>query len=92
MDGTAIITIPLFILVLYIALGLFIRRAAYLFELVLAGRASEGRVLTDVPRRTAREVVGVLGQSKLFLRLGPGLSLRGGPTGPESGWRHSSTR
>jgi Fe-S oxidoreductase len=73
MDGGAIITIPLFILVFYVAVGLFLRRAAYLFELVLAGRASEGRVLTDVPRRTAREVVGVLGQSKLFLRLGPGV-------------------
>jgi Fe-S oxidoreductase len=73
MDGGAIITIPLFLLVFYVAVGLFLRRAAYLFELVLAGRASEGRVLTDVPRRTAREVVGVLGQSKLFLRLGPGV-------------------
>jgi Fe-S oxidoreductase len=73
MDGGAIITIPLFLLVFYVAVGLFLRRVAYLFQLVLAGRASEGRVLTDVPRRTAREVVGVLGQSKLFLRLVPGL-------------------
>ena len=72
MDGGAIVTIPLFLLVFYFAVGIFLRRATYLFQLVLAGRASEGRVLTDVPKRAVREVVGVLGQSKLFLRLGPG--------------------
>ncbi|HXG27108.1 MAG TPA: (Fe-S)-binding protein, partial [Candidatus Binatia bacterium] len=72
LDGGSIITIPLFALVLYVAVGLFLRRAVYLVELVLHGRASEGRVLTDVPRRTQREIVGVLFQSKLFLRPIPG--------------------
>jgi Fe-S oxidoreductase len=71
-DGGAIITVPAFLLVLYVFVGLFLRRAVYLFRLVLAGRASEGR-LTDLPVRTAREVVGVLGQSKLFLRPIPGI-------------------
>ena len=72
MDGGAIVTIPLFLLVFYAAVGLFLRRAHYLFQLVAAGRASDNR-LTELPRRATREVVGVLGQSKLFLRPIPGL-------------------
>ena len=70
MDGGAIITVPAFLLVLYVFVGLFLRRAVYLFRLVLAGRASDRT--GDVPARAAREVVGVLGQSKLFLRPIPG--------------------
>jgi Fe-S oxidoreductase len=66
------LTIPLFLLVLYVAVGLFLWRATYLFRLVLHGRASRGR-LTDLPRRSVREVVGVLFQSKLFLRPIPGV-------------------
>jgi Fe-S oxidoreductase len=72
LDGGAIVTIPLFLLVFYAAVGLFLRRAHYLFQLVAAGRASDNR-LTELPRRATREVVGVLGQSKLFLRPIPGL-------------------
>jgi len=72
LDGGAIVTIPLFLLVFYTAVGLFLRRAHYLFQLVAAGRASGDR-LTELPRRATREVVGVLGQSKLFLRPIPGL-------------------
>ncbi|HEX5590818.1 MAG TPA: 4Fe-4S dicluster domain-containing protein [Candidatus Limnocylindrales bacterium] len=70
MDGGAIVTVPLFLLVLYVAVGAFLVRATYLVRLVRAGRASERT--GDLPVRTAREVVGVLGQSKLFLRLIPG--------------------
>jgi Fe-S oxidoreductase len=70
-DGASL-TIPLFLLVFYVAVGLFVWRAAYLFRLVLHGRASAGR-LTDLPRRTVREVVGVLFQSRLFLRPIPGV-------------------
>lgn len=62
----------LFVLVLYVFVGLFARRAIYLFELVRHGRASAGR-LDDLPRRSVREVVGVLFQSKLFLRPIPGV-------------------
>ena len=72
MDGGAIVTIPLFALVLYVFVGLFARRAIYLFRLVLAGRPSSERT-SDLPQRGAREVVGVLGQSKLFLRPIPGV-------------------
>ncbi len=72
MDGGALVTVPLFLLVLYVAIGLFLRRAVYLFQLVLAGRESAGRT-TDLPARTLREVVGVLFQSKLFLRPIPGV-------------------
>ena len=70
MDNGAIITVPLFILVLYVFVGAFLLRATYLVRLVRAGRASQRT--GDLPARTAREVVGVLGQSKLFLRLIPG--------------------
>ena len=73
MDGGAIVTVPLFVLVLYVFVGLFARRAVYLFRLVLAGRASTAGRLTDLPRRSLREVVGVLFQSKLFLRPIPGV-------------------
>ncbi|HET9680523.1 MAG TPA: (Fe-S)-binding protein, partial [Candidatus Limnocylindrales bacterium] len=73
MDGGAIVTIPLFALVFYVFVGLFARRAVYLFRLVLAGRASTAGRLTDLPRRSVREVVGVLFQSKLFLRPIPGV-------------------
>jgi len=69
--GGAIVTIPLFLLVLAVFVGLFLRRASYLFRLVLAGRASPGRT-DDLPARGRREIVGVLGQSKLFLRPIPG--------------------
>jgi Fe-S oxidoreductase len=69
-DNGAIITVPLFILVLYVFVGAFLLRATYLVRLVRAGRASQRT--GDLPARTAREVVGVLGQSKLFLRLIPG--------------------
>ena len=71
MTDSTWLTIPLFLLVFYVAVGLFLWRATYLFRLVLHGRASRGR-LTDLPRRSAREVVGVLFQSKLFLRPIPG--------------------
>ena len=66
------LTIPLFLLVVYVAVGLFLWRATYLFRLVLHGRSSTGR-LADLPRRSVREVVGVLFQSKLFLRPIPGV-------------------
>jgi Fe-S oxidoreductase len=72
LDAGAIVTIPLFALVFYVFVGLFLRRALYLFQLVLAGRESAGR-FSDLPRRSVREVVGVLFQSKLFLRPIPGV-------------------
>jgi Fe-S oxidoreductase len=72
MDAGAMITVPLFVLVLYVFVGAFLLRATYLFRLVRAGRPSSRRT-DDLPVRTAREVVGVLGQSKLFLRLVPGV-------------------
>ena len=71
MEGGAIITVPLFLLVLYVFVGLFAVRAAYLFRLVLRGRASDRS--RDLPARAGREITGVLGQSKLFLRPIPGL-------------------
>jgi Fe-S oxidoreductase len=72
-DGGAIVTVPLFLLVLYVFVGLFVRRAIFLFQLVLAGRASTAGRLTDLPRRSLRELVGVIFQSKLFLRPIPGV-------------------
>ena len=72
MDPGAIVTVPLFLLVLYVFVGAFLLRATYLIRLVRAGRASSHRT-GDLPARTAREVVGVLGQSKLFLRPIPGV-------------------
>src|SRR4051794_19559176 len=66
------LTVPLFFLVLYVFVGFFLWRAIYLFRLVLHGRASSER-FDDLPRRTVREVVGVLFQSKLFLRPIPGV-------------------
>jgi Fe-S oxidoreductase len=71
-DAGAIVTVPLFLLVLYVFVGAFLLRATYLVRLVRAGRASSRRT-GDLPARTAREVVGVLGQSKLFLRPIPGV-------------------
>jgi Fe-S oxidoreductase len=72
-DAGAVVTIPLFALVLYVYLGLFARRAIYLFRLVLAGRASTAGRVDDLPRRSLRELVGVIFQSKLFLRPIPGV-------------------
>ena len=71
MEGGSIITVPLFLLVLYVFVGLFAVRAAYLFRLVLHGRASDRT--EDLPARAGREITGVLAQSKLFLRPIPGL-------------------
>jgi Fe-S oxidoreductase len=71
-EGGAIITVPLFLLVLYVFVGLFAVRAAYLVRLILHGRASAGRT-EDLPVRAGREIIGVFGQSKLFLRPIPGL-------------------
>ena len=71
MEGGAIITVPLFLLVFYVFVGFFLRRAHYLLQLVMRGRASDRS--GDIPRRAGREVTGVLGQSKLFLRPIPGL-------------------
>ncbi|HYL40529.1 MAG TPA: (Fe-S)-binding protein, partial [Candidatus Binatus sp.] len=73
MDGGAIVTVPLFAVAFYVFVGLFARRAIYLFRLVLAGRESTTGRLTDLPRRSLREVVGVVFQSKLFLRPIPGV-------------------
>jgi Fe-S oxidoreductase len=70
-EGGAIITVPLFLLVLYVFVGLFAVRAAYLFRLILHGRASDRT--EDLPVRAGREITGVLGQSKLFLQPIPGL-------------------
>jgi Fe-S oxidoreductase len=70
-EGGAIITVPLFLLVLYVFVGLFAVRAAYLFRLILHGRASDRT--KDLPTRVGREITGVLGQSKLFLRPIPGV-------------------
>jgi len=52
-DAGAIVTVPLFILVLYVFVGAFLLRAAYLVRLVRAGRASNRT--GDLPVRTARE-------------------------------------
>src|SRR6266498_721251 len=71
MEGGAIITVPLFLVVLYVFIGFFARRAYYLLQLVLQGRASDRS--GDFPQRAGREVTGVLGQSKLFLRPIPGV-------------------
>ncbi len=69
--GTAVTTV-LFLVVLAVFLGLFARRAWYLYGLMRAGRESAGR--TDVvPVRATRELTGVLLQSKLFLRPIPGV-------------------
>jgi Fe-S oxidoreductase len=72
MAGGASLTVPLFFLVLYVFVGFFLWRAIYLFRLVLHGRASSER-FDDLPRRTVREVIGVLFQSRLFLRPIPGV-------------------
>src|SRR3954447_9818868 len=72
MAGGTSLTVPLFFLVLYVFVGFFLWRAIYLFRLVLHGRASSER-FDDIPRRTVREVVGVLFQSRLFLRPIPGV-------------------
>jgi Fe-S oxidoreductase len=70
-DSGSITGFLLFSLVLYVFVGLFARRAVYLGRLVLQGRESER--WGDLPRRSVREVVGVLFQSKLFLRPIPGV-------------------
>jgi Fe-S oxidoreductase len=72
-DAGAVITIPLFAVVFYVFVGLFARRAIYLVRLVLAGRASTAGRVDDLPRRSLRELVGVIFQSKLFLRPIPGV-------------------
>jgi Fe-S oxidoreductase len=60
----------LFLTVFAVFAGFFVRRVAYLLALVRLGRASDRS--GDVPVRAVREVTGVLGQSKLFLRPIPG--------------------
>jgi Fe-S oxidoreductase len=71
MDTGAILGALPFVVVLAVFVGFFVRRAIYLLRLVLHGRESIRS--GDVPVRAAREVVGVLGQSKLFLRPIPGV-------------------
>jgi hypothetical protein len=71
-DAGTVLTTVLFLVVLAVFVGLFVRRAWYLYGLVRAGRESAGR--TDVvPVRAKRELTGVLFQSKLFLRPIPGV-------------------
>lgn len=71
MDAGTIIAGLLFLAALLVFGGLFVRRARYLVRLVLHGRAAHR--FDDLPVRARREVTGVLGQSKLFLRPIPGL-------------------
>jgi len=71
-DAGAVVQAVLFLAVLGVFLGFFIRRAWYLGSLVRVGRASAGR-MDAVPVRATREVTGVLFQSKLFLRPIPGV-------------------
>ncbi len=72
MDAGAVLQAVLFIAVLGVFLGFFFRRAWYLFSLVRAGRQSAGRS-NAVAVRARRELIGVLFQSKLFLRPIPGV-------------------
>ncbi len=68
--GTAVAGLAL-LAALAVAGGLFARRMAYLVALVRHGR--EVARSDEVPVRVRREVTGVLGQSKLWLRPVPGL-------------------
>ena len=71
MDTGTLISGVLFLAALLVFGGLFARRAWYLWRLVRHGR--ESARFDDVPVRLRREVSGVLGQSKLFLRPIPGV-------------------
>ncbi|HYO43604.1 MAG TPA: (Fe-S)-binding protein [Candidatus Limnocylindrales bacterium] len=72
MDAGTVLQPVLFVAVLAIFVGFFVRRVSYLYALVRVGRPSAGR--TDaVGVRAGREVTGVLFQSKLWLRPIPGL-------------------
>jgi len=71
MDGGTVSAGIVFVVVLLAFVGLFVRRAWYLWRLVRHGRRSAR--FDDVPARLRREVSGVLGQSKLFLRPIPGI-------------------
>lgn len=71
MDAGTLVSGVLFLAVLLVIGGLFVRRIIYLGRLVRHGRASAR--FDDVPVRLGREVTGVLGQSKLFLRPIPGV-------------------
>ena len=70
MDAGTLAGAVLFLVVFGVFVGFFVRRVAYLLALVRYGRASDRS--GDVPARAAREVTGVLGQSKLWLRPIPG--------------------
>ena len=71
MDAGTLVSGVLFLAVLVVFVGLFARRAIYLARLVRHGRPSAR--FDDMPVRVRREVTGVLGQSKLFLRPVPGV-------------------
>ena len=71
MDGATVIAGIVFVVVLLVFVGLFVRRAWYLWRLVRHGRRSAR--FDDIPARLRREVSGVLGQSRLFLRPIPGI-------------------
>jgi Fe-S oxidoreductase len=71
MDAGVLVSGLLFLAVWLTFVGLFARRAWYLWRLMRHGR--EVARFDDVPARLRREVTGVLGQSKLFLRPIPGL-------------------
>src|ERR671923_2665088 len=60
-----------FLLLLAVAGGLFLTRAATLWQLVGLGRPVDR--FDDLPKRVENEAVVVLGQRKLLQRLGPGL-------------------
>src|SRR5919108_4663888 len=60
-----------FLLLLAVAGGLFLTRAATLWQLVRLGRPVDR--FDDLPKRVENEAVVVLGQRKLLQRLGPGL-------------------
>ena len=72
MDAGTVVSTVLFLAVFAVFVGFFVRRVLYLTALVRVGRSSAGRT-TEVPTRAAREVTGVLFQSKLWLRPIPGL-------------------
>src|SRR5919108_6331850 len=60
-----------FLLLLAVAGGLFLTRAATLWQLVRLGRPVDR--FDDLPKRLEQEATVVLGQKKLLQRLGPGL-------------------
>lgn len=71
MDTGTLVSGILFLAVWLTFVGLFARRAWYLWRLVRHGR--QVARFDDIPLRVRREVTGVLGQSKLFLRPIPGV-------------------